>query len=268
MKARAKKVLLLLLAAIFLFSAYQLLSYRKAIESAETEFDSLRTAIGSEEIRADHEEMPEEESKNGQPKAEEKEANDSILLKYADLYKENQDLFGWIRIEGTKVDYPVMHTPKEPEFYLHRGFDGAGSQSGVPFLAADCTRGCGNYIIYGHNMRSGSMFASLLSYGSEEFWQNHPLIQFDTLYETGTYRVLAAFQTKIYNRKENGAFRYYQYTDLRDPEIFHEYMEQVKSAAMYQTGVEAEYGDELLTLSTCSYHTKDGRFVVVARREG
>lgn len=188
-----------------------------------------------------------------------------ILPQYEALWEQNHDLAGWLSIEGTGIDYPVMHTPEDEEYYLRRAFDGSDSVSGTPFLAADCAEGCGNYIIYGHNMRDGSMFADLLDYADREFWEQHPVIRFDTLEEIGEYEVLAAFYTSVQLTGEE-SFLYYKYTDLQDAEVFAEYLRQIQSAALYDTGVTAEYGDQLLTLSTCSYHTGEGRFVVVARR--
>lgn len=113
------------------------------------------------------------------------------------LWEKNQDLAGWLSIEGTAIDYPVMHTAQDEEYYLRRAFDRSNSVSGTPFLAAGCFTGCGNYIIYGHNMKDGSMFAALLNYADDTFWEEHPTIRFDTLEETGTYQVLAAFYIDV-----------------------------------------------------------------------
>ncbi len=187
------------------------------------------------------------------------------LSPYLPLKEENEDFFGWLSIEGTKIDYPVMYTPDDPEYYLHRAFDRSASKSGVPFLDAACSDEGGVYLIYGHNMKNGTMFASLFSYAKKTFWQEHPSIRFDTLAEEGTYAVLAAFYTKVYAESETG-FRFYQ-TDLSDEKLFYEYIEDIKSQALYDTGISAEYGDQILVLATCSYHTDHGRFVVVARKE-
>ena len=187
--------------------------------------------------------------------------------RYDALYAQNQDLFGWVCIDGTALNYPVMHTPDDPEHYLRRAFDGTYSASGVPFLDGACDAGCGNYIVYGHHMKNGSMFATLSDYADEAFWREHPTIHFDTLEKAGEYEVLAAFYAEAYRADETDAFRYYNYTDLTDEAVFDDYLRRVRAAALYDTGVTAEYGDPLLTLSTCSYHTTDGRFVVVARQE-
>ena len=186
--------------------------------------------------------------------------------RYDALYEQNHDLFGWVCIDGTKLNYPVMHTPDDPERYLRRAFDGTYSVSGVPFLDGSCYEGCGNYIVYGHHMKNGSMFAALADYADESFWQEHPVVRFDTLDGAGEYEVLAAFYSKAYKVTDRTAFRYYNYTDLTDEAVFDEYLGLVREASLYDTGVTAEYGDQLLTLSTCSYYTANGRFVVVARK--
>ena len=189
-----------------------------------------------------------------------------MLSAYAPLHSQNEDFFGWIEIADTEVNYPVMHTPEDPEFYLHRGFDRAEVYSGVPFLSADCFLGCGNFIVFGHNMKNGTQFATIPKYKNKAFWEAHPSIRFDTLYETGIYDVVAAFYSQAYPEDAVGVFRYYRYSDLRKEETFAEYVEQVKAVALYETGIELQFGDQLLTLSTCEYHKTDGRFVVVARK--
>ena len=189
-----------------------------------------------------------------------------MLAAYEPLYKKNHDLWGWIMIEGTEINLPVMYTPRDSEYYLHRAFDRTYSFSGVPFMDGTCYWGCGNYLIYGHHMKNGTMFAPIVNYAREDYWQEHPLIYFDTLYEIGTYEVIAAFYSTAFTSSETEGFRYYRYTDLTNPDVFAEYMEQVRSVAVYDTGLDASYGDQLLTLSTCEYSAKDNRFVVVARK--
>lgn len=195
------------------------------------------------------------------------ETEQTMLPQYVPIYEKNPDLFGWIHIEGTSVDYPVMHSPDEPERYLQKGFNGEYSVSGVPFMAAECYGGCGNYILYGHNMKNGSMFHTIMSYENEDFWQEHPLIHFDTLYQSGAYKVFGAFYSKAYYVDDADVFRVYDYTDLRDEAVFYEFAEQAKAASLYDTGVEAQYGDEFITLITCAYHAANERFIVVAVRD-
>lgn len=194
-------------------------------------------------------------------------SNDKTCLpEYAELYKQNNDFFGWLSVEGTAINYPVMQTPQDPQYYLSHAFDKSSSTSGTPFLDGECTQDGDIYIIYGHHMSNGTMFASLPNYADEAYWENHKTINFDTLYEHGEYEVIAAFPSRIYTPEQKG-FRYYEYTDLSSKVMFDAYMEQVMDSALYDTGVAAEYGDTLLVLSTCNYHIKDGRFVVVAKKK-
>ena len=191
---------------------------------------------------------------------------------YQPLVQENSHLAAWLIIEGTDVDRPVLYTPEEPEYYLRRAFDGSYALSGSLFIGADSVPDGTNIIIYGHNMKDGSMFGSLDSYADEDYAIEHQeiiydLIQPDGSYERLTFEVMAAFYSRIYSVDEENVFRYYYSTDLSNPDAFQYYIEEVMSASLYDLGVTTEYGDRLLTLSTCSYHTEDGRFVVVAREK-
>lgn len=191
---------------------------------------------------------------------------------YQPLVHENSDLAAWLIIEGTEVNYPVMYTPDTPEYYLRKAFDGSYALSGSLFIGADCFPDRTNIIIYGHNMNDGSMFGNLDSYADEDYAKEHQeiiydLIQPDGSYERLTFEVMAAFYSRIYSVDEENVFRYYYSTDLSNPDAFQYYIEEVMSSSLCDLGVTAEYGDRLLTLSTCSYHTEDGRFVVVAREK-
>ena len=191
---------------------------------------------------------------------------------YQPLIQENSHLAAWLMMEDTEVDYPVLYTPEEPEYYLRRAFDGSYALSGSLFIGANSFPDGSNIIIYGHNMKDDSMFGSLDSYADEDYAREHQkiiydLIQPDGSYERLTFEVMAAFYSRIYSVDEENVFRYYYGTDLSDPNAFQYYIEEVMSASLYDLGVTAEYGDRLLTLSTCSYHTEDGRFVVVAREK-
>lgn len=237
-------------------TSVRLLEYRKNSERQAEGFRQL-----SEQVRKERErlaKMAEKPKLEGEP---------CLLPEYADLVQENPDFWGWLRIEGTGVDYPVMYTPDDPEFYLRRDFWKEPSGGGVPFLDENCRADGGIFLIYGHNMQDGSMFAPLLSYAEEDFCVDHPTVELDTLWGSGCYTVMAAFFSRVYQREETGGFRYYQYTELQDEDTFRRYLEEVRGAALYDTGVTAEYGDQLLVLSTCSYHTEYGRFVVVARKK-
>lgn len=188
-----------------------------------------------------------------------------MLAKYAPLYELNPDMYGWIRIDDTIIDYPVMYAPDEPEKYLHADFENQYSFSGVPFLDGSCTPESDNLIIYGHNMANGTMFRALTRYEEKSFWEQHPTICFDTLYEEQEYEVLAAFYDRVYYKSET-VFKFYQFIDAENEADFEYAMQNYKEKALYDTGVTANYGDQLITLVTCAYHVENGRFVVVARR--
>ncbi len=206
--------------------------------------------------------------------AEKKHTLDSkkeILSYYKDLAAENSDFVGWITIDDTAVDYPVMHTPQDPERYLKTSFGHEYDPNGVPFVDARCSveseedKDSDNLIIYGHNMKSGRMFASIMKYQKQSFYEEHPLIEFDSLYETRNYQVIAAFYDRVYYSDED-CFKFYNFIDAADKAEFDDAVEQFKHKSLYDTGVSASYGDSLITLVTCAYQTENGRFVVVAKQ--
>lgn len=190
----------------------------------------------------------------------------TVLEQYKSLYNKNKNLIGWLKIDDTVIDYPVMQTA-DNKFYLDHDIEQKSDKNGTLFLDAACdvTKPSANYIIYGHNMRSGKMFGSLSAYKSSSYCESHPYIQFDTIYEEGVYQVMYAFQSRIYNEDEV-VFKYYQFIDANSEEEFDSYMKEMAGLSIYDTGVEASYGDHLLTLSTCDYEEEDGRFVVVAKQ--
>ena len=190
----------------------------------------------------------------------------SVLPELAELYAANPDLAGWITIEDTVVDYPVMYTPEDGEKYIYADFEGNFDVCGLPFIEDGCSLEpeSDNLIIYGHNMKNGSMFASLLKYKDEAYWEAHPVISFSTLYEEREYEIIAAFYDHVYYKYED-CFKFYQFIDAEDEAHFKEARTYYKDNALYDTGVTAEYGDRLITLVTCAYHVDNGRFVVVAR---
>ena len=194
------------------------------------------------------------------------EPEEKIMLpQYVDLYDKNPELYGWIRIDDTVIDYPVMHSVDDPEKYLHANFEAEYSYPGTPFVDAKCTNDSDNLLIYAHNMLDGSMFRSLLKYENKSYWEAHPTIMYSDLYGDYEYEVVAAFYDRVYKKTEN-VFKFYQFIDAEDEGHFNNAIDNFKAKALYETGVDAEYGDQLITLITCAYHTENGRFVVVARK--
>lgn len=186
------------------------------------------------------------------------------LAQYQNLKAINSDFCGWIYLEGTKLNYPVMYTPSDSQYYLRRDFEKKNSLSGTPFVDGLSSPSDSNVLIHGHNMKNGTMFNALVQYEDEQFWTSHPVIQFNTPYGLGDYQVMAAFYTKTSGDPAVDPLPYYEYAHITDEQQFQTYVSAVQNAALYQTGVKASYGDQLLTLSTCDNVTNDGRFVVVA----
>ena len=189
-----------------------------------------------------------------------------VLDEYKNLLNKNKKLIGWVKIDDTNIDYPVMQT-SDNEYYLTHNLNQENDRNGSIFMDKDCDvlKPSTNYIIYGHHMKSGNMFGKLDLYQDENYCKEHPYIQFDTIYEKGTYEVMYVFRSRVY-REEEIVFKYYQFIDANSEQEFDSYMSEMASMSLYDTGVTAEYGDQLLTLSTCDYQEKNGRFVVVAKK--
>lgn len=184
---------------------------------------------------------------------------------YAALYAENSDFVGWLHIDNTNIDYPVMSTPEEPEYYLRRAFDKTSSQGGTPFVGADSTIDSDLFIVYGHNMKNETMFGTLDYYAAKAFWEENPSLLFTTTAECREYEVFAALETRILYQNETGYRWYYQAGDLTE-EAFDELVSYLLGNALYDTGITPSYGEQIIILSTCSYQEDNGRFLIAARR--
>lgn len=190
-----------------------------------------------------------------------------VMLAYlAELYEKNQDVAGWIKIEDTVIDYPVVYTPENQNKYVYMNLDGQYSYAGEIIMDVRCTIDpeSTNVILHGHNMKNGSMFNSIMNYEKQEYWEEHPIIRYSTLYEEREYMVIAAYRDKIY-WPEIDNFKFYEFSNPETEEEFNEGMDYIMERAAYDTGLTAEFGDRLLLLVTCAYHTDNGRFIVVAR---
>ena len=190
-----------------------------------------------------------------------------ILPEYEELYMQNKDMVGWIRINDTNINYPVMQSIDKPNFYLKHGFDKSYTDYGCPYVAESCdvSKPSDNLIVYGHHMKNGSMFSDLEKFKKKDFWEEHKTLNFNTLYAKQTYEIIAVFKTVVYT-ESSSEFKYFQFSDAESPEHFNNYISKCKTKAIYETGVTAEYGDKLITLSTCEYSNANGRLVLVAKR--
>jgi len=187
-----------------------------------------------------------------------------VLTQYAGIYGENPDTVGWIHIPGTKVNYPVMQTPDSKDYYLKRNFDKAYSSHGCIYAQENCNIATSdNVVLYGHHMRDGSMFAPIMDYRSRVFYEEHPYIRFDSLTQPRLYQVMAVFLTTA---SEGQGFVYHEMVNATSQAEYDAFVAGCKDLSLYDTGVEATYGDQLITLSTCDYTRTNGRLVVVAKR--
>ena len=191
----------------------------------------------------------------------------TILAEYAPLYQKNEKMVGWISAPDTQINYPVVQTPDEPDYYLRRGFDDEYAVCGCPYVQEDCDVNApsDNIVIYGHNMKNGSMFGELDKFESKDFWENHKTLFFNTLTDKQEYEIVAVFKTFVYSDSPE-AFKYYRFVNAESEEEYNAFIERCKELALYDTGVEAEYGDKLITLSTCEYSRANGRLVLVAKQ--
>ena len=196
--------------------------------------------------------------------AAETRANINQMFDFKTDCIEPEGMHGGWQTSGTKLNYPVMQTPNNPNFYLKHNFEKAYSDLGTPYIQENCNIAeSDNLVIYGHHIKGGKMFGALNDYKSKSFYEEHKTILFDTLTEQAEYEIVAVFKTVAYSSE---GFRYYDFVNAENAEAFDEYIAKCKELALYDTGVSAEYGDRLITLSTCEYSAQNGRLVVVAKK--
>lgn len=202
-----------------------------------------------------------------------------MLPEYKVLYEQNDDFVGWLTIEDTVIDYPVMQCMEDENYYLSRNFYREENRNGCLILDNDSNAGIGrieqayrngskpstNLIIHGHTMKTGQMFGNLQLYANEEYGLEHNTICFDSLYEKREYELIAVFYSQVYYQSEE-VFKYYKFFEAHTQEQFDAWYNNIMELSLYDTGVTAEFGDEFITLSCCAYHVEDGRFVVVGKR--
>lgn len=210
-----------------------------------------------------------EESQSTEPEPSEEPVPPAIENPYKDYYLANSDMVGWLVLPGTVIDYPVMWTPRDENYYLKRDFNGKKSNDGCLILDTDSSLDplTTNLIIHGHYRKTGAMFTCLHQYEDKDFYEEHKQIILHTEEKEIIYEVVAAFRSQVY-RKKDTVFKFYKFFQADNQAQFDDFYKNIKKLSIYDTGVTAEYGDNFITLSTCAYHVENGRFVVVAKEVG
>lgn len=252
---KSKKKWILSFLSLFFFLAFVFSAGMAAVEYHRTKMEQEAFLRLAEEMRQKQEEKA---------LTAEQEKMEQFQV-YDALQKKNPDFAAWLKVDGTAIDYPVMHTPDDEEYYLHRAFDGSDSISGTPFIGARSDLNSDYFIIYGHNMNNDTMFGTLDLYQEENFYKEHPRLTLTTPQEERVYEIFAAIETRVLYQDESG-FRYYDLPGELTEDDWHAFLDWIKINALYETGITPVYGEQILILSTCSYHTEQGRFVIAARR--
>lgn len=243
------KLSAVLFASLFFVSAYQVMGWYQESRQSRQKFEAIEALLGSSVPAVG---LSGSADDGVQP----------ILSEYLAVYEANTDFVGWVEIEGTKINYPVLQSPDDPDFYLKHNFEKQYSAYGTPYMQSDCDLlTSDNLLLYGHSMKDGSMFTNLKKYRDVEFYRAHSSIRFDTRYSYGTYEIIAAFSTTA----NDGGFAYNAFVNASDEAEFDAYIAKCKELTPYEIETTAQYGDRLITLSTCEYTHNNGRMVVVAK---
>ncbi len=222
------------------------------------------TAVPTEVVTPEHSVTPEPTS------APEPSATPEpivMLPEGAELYEINNDFLGWLTIPDTEIDYPVVMEKAEDEnYYLKHWFDGSSNKNGTLFTLSTCEAGVGkaddvgkegfkspttNILIFGHNQKSGMMFGTLDRFLKKDFCDSHSLLYFDTAYEHRVYKLVSVFRSHVFNQNETD-FKYYYFFDASNEEEFDYWLNNIKEKSEVELPNSAKYGDEFITLSTCS----------------
>ena len=259
-------VIVILLLIAFGVSAFMVGTYLLEGKAQEERNDELVNIVANAQTTQAATEAPETTAETTVETTVETEPPEPTMIPgYQEIYELNPHTVGWLKIEGTKLDYPVLQTPDDPNYYLYRDFDGKDSKRGSVYAwgAADINTPSDNITLFGHNMADGTMFATLNNYVNKYYWEENNLIFFDTLNEYHMYKIFAVFKTSA-NIGEG--FSYHQFVDAENEAEFDAFVQTCKSLSFYDTGITPVYGDKIITLSTCEYTLDNGRLVVCAVR--
>ena len=284
-KTKAKRkgihvIIYLLLSVLIVLSLIYIINFFSLKQEAKEQSKLLNTIDIYEKesakevaqnISEDEEEKVESESKEKgetiSTENEEQKQETERMLQVKQLQEQNPDIVGWLEIENTNINYPVLQGT-DNRYYMTHNYKKENSKNGSIFLDAKYNWNIpsNNLLIYGHNLGNGMMFQELLKYEKESFYQEHPTIRFTTTEEDAQYEIISVFKSRVYHKSEKNVFRYYFFLNNESEEEYREFVKNAKNASLYPINATASYGDQLITLSTCSYHVQDGRFAVVGRK--
>lgn len=247
MRLKIHHVLLLISLVVFVTVGFTLFRYIETGNKEQAVFDDLAKRVSSYSTDTDN-------NNNNTPPG-----------RYLAAHSENSDYVGWLTVSGTGIDYPVMITPDDPQYYLHRSFDKQESKSGTLFIGEGCTQKSLSAIIYGHNMKNGTMFGTLDEFKNREFWSENKYFSFESEEGTSIYEIFGACEAKV-PKSSSTEKMYYDYVSDISEDEFSTLISWFKDNSLYETDITPVYGEKLMMLSTCSYHTNDGRFVIIGRR--
>ena len=233
-------IITILLIGLVLISSYLIFKEKKQNEKQENTFEDLI-------------EIVEENIENQEERK----------IDINKLYEENKDIVGWLKIDNTTINYPIMQNINDPNYYLHRDFYKNYSSYGTPYMAKQCNLNSDNIVIYGHHMKNNKMFGELEKYKSKDFYNNHKIITFTTLEKEYSYEIFAVFKTTVYTKN---TFRYYENINFENKKMYNDFINICKDKSLYQTGIKIKDKEKLITLSTCEYSNKNSRLVIVARK--
>ncbi|WP_438785605.1 class B sortase [Enterococcus sp. DIV0421] len=252
----------IILIVVFLFSAYKIIHIKMTEHKENNQFEELRQKIETAK-RENKKKQEKNDDLNKDTKTKSlytKDIDDNTG--YEILAEENKDYIGWLTIPDTSIDYPVMSTPDNPNYYLRRNFKKEYSLNGTPYIGEGIGPDKKCFIIYGHHMKNGSMFGTLEKYEEVGYKDSHPFIYFNIIGESRKYEVIGAFRVDL----ENPHFDYYDYYGDLSEESFDDYISKLSEITLYGEVKDIRYGEQVLMLSTCSYFVEEGRFIVVAKR--
>lgn len=262
---------IILLAAVFLYASGSLLKYYLESKESQDKYDSLANLVNDARPTAQEVTAPSAEAT--EPTSPWVTVTDPVtgeevqlLPEFADTYLLNTDMVGWIAIDGTDISYPVVQTAVDnADYYLYRDFYGEHDSHGCIYVREQCDvfAPSDNIVIYGHRMKDHTMFGQLAKYESKSFWEENQYIRFDTLRERHTYQIVYVFITTA---TLGEGFAYHTFVDAQDTSDWNSFLMQCQKLSLYDTGLDIDHGDKLITLSTCEYTQENGRLVVVAKR--